>query len=268
VLWTLAAWACAQAASSGSQPCTLKGQWTQGSLILGRTDPRAAVWFNGRKLLVSPKGAFVFGIDRDQKGVAELRVAAPGKAEVVKRYPVRPRHWDIQRVDGLPQEKVTPPPEVEVRIEREQALLKAARAHDSEREDFAQAFAWPVHGRLSGVFGSQRILNGVPKQPHYGLDLAVPTGTRVSAPAGGIVRLAEPDLYFTGGTLIIDHGHGLYSVLVHLSRLLVKNGDEVQRGQAVAESGMTGRATGPHLHWGVYWFEAHIDPRGLVGSTP
>ncbi|MBV8062476.1 MAG: M23 family metallopeptidase, partial [Nevskia sp.] len=167
---------------------------------------------------------------------------------------------------------VNPPPETERRIADEAALIKAAHERDSAIDDFEQPFMWPCQGRVSGVFGSQRILNGTPKQPHYGVDLAVPTGTPVLAPAGGVVALAQPDLYFTGGTLIIDHGHGLSSVLVHLSRLLVQPGQRVERGQRIALSGMTGRATGPHLHWGVYWFGAHLDAQRLVpgaaASTP
>jgi len=174
----------------------------------------------------------------------------------------------VQRIDGLPPAQVNPPPETEARIAHDQVLIVAAHARDTERGDFLQHFQWPASGRVSGIFGSQRILNGTPKAPHYGVDVAVPIGTPVHAPIGGVVSLAEADLYFTGGTLIIDHGHGVSSVLVHLSKLDVKVGDEVQQGEVVAHSGMTGRATGPHLHWGVYWFGQHIDPQTLVPPMP
>ena len=173
--------------------------------------------------------------------------------------------WKVQRIEGLPPALVNPPPETEQRIEAEAAELKAAHERDTAIDDFTQKFEWPAHGRVSGVFGSQRILNGIPKQPHYGVDMAVPVGTPVHAPAGGIVALAEPDLYFTGGTIVVDHGHGLSSIVVHLSRLLVKPGERVERGQVIALSGMTGRATGPHVHWGEYWFGAHVDAQRLAG---
>ena len=246
----------------------LRGDFEQGAAVFGHTDPAAAVMLDGRRLLVTPQGDFVFGFDRDAGADAELSVALPGQPAQVKHYTVRKRDWNIQRIEGLPPKLVNPPPETERRIAEEAALIKAAHERDTAIADFAEPFEWPARGRVSGVFGDQRILNGVPKQPHYGVDVAVPIGTPVHAPAGGIVALAQPDLYFTGGTLIIDHGHGLSSVLVHLSRLLVKPGDRVERGQLVALSGMTGRATGPHLHWGVYWFGAHLDAQRLVPPMP
>jgi murein DD-endopeptidase MepM/ murein hydrolase activator NlpD len=247
-------------------PYTLHGRWQQGGLLVGKTNPAASVILDGRKLSVSPEGWFVFGFDRDAAATASLSVQLPGQPIESKTYPVKQRVWKVQRINGLPQDKVTPPPEVEQRIEREADEIKAARSPDSALTDFTEHLQWPAHGQISGVFGSQRILNGVPKQPHPGEDIVVPTGTPVTAPAGGVVTLAEPDLYFTGGTVIIDHGHGLSSVLVHLSKLLVKTGDTVKQGQLVAKSGMTGRATGPHLHWGMYWFDAHIDPQSAMAA--
>ncbi len=233
-------------------------------MVFGRTDPAASVSLDGRKLLLTTKGEFVFGFDRDAGPQAELRVKLPGHAELVKHYTVRKRAWEIQRIEGLPPKFVNPLPETEQRIAAEAVLIKAAHERDTPIDDFAEPFVWPSKGRVSGVFGNQRILNGTPKQPHYGVDMAVPVGTPVHAPAGGIIALAEPDLYFTGGTLIVDHGHGLSSVVVHLSKLFVKPGERVQRGQVIALSGMTGRATGPHVHWGVYWFGAHVDAQRLV----
>jgi len=258
---------CAQAAAfsaAAGEGYTLRGELEQGGAVFGHTDPAAAVSLDGRKLLLTPAGDFVFGFDRDAGPDAELRVTLPGQAETVQHLSVRPRVWDIQRIEGLPPKLVNPPPETEQRIAAEAKLIAAAHERDSAIDAFTERFDWPARGRVSGVFGSQRILNGTPKQPHYGVDVAVPTGTPVHAPAGGIVALAEPDLYFTGGTIIIDHGHGLSSVVVHLSKLLVHQGDRVQRGQLIALSGMTGRATGPHVHWGVYWFGAHLDAQRLV----
>lgn len=262
-LATLSAGAAPRAAASPAL-YALKGEWQQGALIFGHTDSRAHVSFEGRSLRVSPRGDFVFGFDRDAKGIAELRVAVPGRAEVVKREEIRPRRWPTQRIEGLPPEQVNPPPEVEARIVREQQLLAAAHARDSEAPEVVKSLQWPARGRISGTFGSQRILNGTPKAPHYGVDLALPEGTPVRAPAAGTVSLAEPDLYFTGGTLIIDHGYGLSSILVHLSKLRIRLGQKVAAGEVVADSGMTGRATGPHLHWGLYWFDAHVDPMSVV----
>jgi murein DD-endopeptidase MepM/ murein hydrolase activator NlpD len=251
-----------------ADPCTLRGDFEQGAVVFGHTDPAASVTLDGRRLLLTDKGEFVFGFDRDAGPDAELSVTLPGQAAVVKHYTVRKRDWQIQHIEGLPPKLVNPPPETEQRIAAEARLIKAAHERDTPIDDFAEPFVWPSKGRVSGVFGSQRILNGTPKQPHYGVDVAVPTGTKVVAPAGGIIALAEPDLYFTGGTIIVDHGHGLSSVVVHLSRLLVKPGERVRQGQLIALSGMTGRATGPHVHWGVYWFGAHVDAQRLVSAAP
>ncbi len=263
--WLLAAClALCTGRAAAVEPWTLRGDFEQGAVVFGRTDPAASVALNGRKLLLTDKGDFVFGFDRDAGPDAELSVALPGQPAVVKHYAVRKREWEIQRIEGLPPKLVNPPPETEQRIAAEAALIKAAHERDTAIDDFTEPFVWPSKGRVSGVFGSQRILNGVPKQAHYGVDVAVPTGTKVVAPAGGIIALAEPDLYFTGGTIIVDHGHGLSSVVVHLSKLLVKPGDRVQRGQLIARSGMTGRATGPHVHWGMYWFGEHVDAQRLV----
>jgi murein DD-endopeptidase MepM/ murein hydrolase activator NlpD len=257
--------AAAQAADPGY---ALRGDFEQGGLVFGHTDPQATVSFAGRKLLLTEKGEFVFGFDRDAEPDAELRIDIPGRDEIVKHCSVRKRQWKIERVEGLPPNLVNPPPEVEARIESEAVKLKAAHERDTAIDDFAGKFVWPATGRISGVFGSQRIDNGTPKTPHYGVDVAVPVGTPVRAPQGGIVALAEPDLYFTGGTLIIDHGHGLSTIMVHLSKLEVQVGDRLERGQEVALSGMTGRANGPHLHWGMNWFGAHVDAQKLVGAMP
>lgn len=262
LLWIACLALCAGQAFA--DPYTLHGDFEQGAVVFGKTDPAATVSFNGRQLLLTGKGEFVFGFDRDAGPDAELSVALPGQPAQVKRYTVRKREWEIQRIEGLPPKLVNPPPETEQRIAAEAKLIKAAHERDSAIDDFTESFVWPSKGRVSGVFGSQRILNGVPKQAHYGVDVAVPTGTPVVAPAGGIVALAQPDLYFTGGTIIIDHGHGLSTVVVHLSRLLVQPGERVVRGQRIALSGMTGRATGPHVHWGMYWFGEHVDAQRLV----
>ena len=247
----------------------LHGDWTQGHVVLGHAPPGSRAWFNGRSLSVSAAGDFVFGLDRDAKGEATLKLLLPGeKTPVLVRRDVATREYQVQRIDGLPEAKVNPPKSALAQITRDAATLKAARQRDSALDGFVQPIEWPLHGRISGSWGNQRILNGVPKSPHSGTDIAVPTGTPVAAPADGVVSVAAPDMYYTGGTLMIDHGHGLQSMLIHLSKLEVKKGDVVKQGQIVAESGMTGRATGPHLHWAMFWFDARIDPQTLVPPMP
>ena len=261
---------CASAAPVAPEPdgVELRGDWVQGGVVFGKTVPGSTASFNGRPLRVSPEGLFLIGLDRDEGPKALVVVARPGVATFRREFDVARREYDIQRLDGLPEKMVTPPPAALKRIERDVKKSRAARSRDTPRADFAGTFMWPIVGRISGVFGSQRILNGTPKQPHYGVDVAVPVGTKVRAPASGVVSLAEPDMYYTGGTLMIDHGHGLTSTLMHLDKLLVREGEEVAQGQVVAESGKTGRATGPHLDWRVSWFDARVDAQRLAGPMP
>ena len=237
----------------------------QGSLVIGRTDPHAIVTVAARRLRISRDGRFVFGIGRDAAGEVDVTVQSPGTAPTVHAIAVTPRHWPIERIVGVPPETVNPPADIAARIDREQARVSAARTRDDDRDDYEQAFAWPVHGRISGRFGNQRIYvlpdgNEAPKAPHSGMDIAAPEGTPVLAPAAGIVTFADPDLYLTGGTVLLDHGHGVSSNFLHLSRIDVHVGDVVQQGQVIGAVGMTGRATGPHLHWGMNWFDVRVDP--------
>lgn len=231
----------------------------QGQLVIGHALPGTTIELDGHALRVGPSGDFVFGLGRDTT-VATLTIRYTDGRHKTRTLDVEPREYRIERVDGLPQHTVTPDPVIAARIVAEQARVAAARAHDDEREDFRNGFSQPAQGRISGVYGSQRIDNGVPKAPHFGLDIAVPTGTPVKAPAPGIVSFAEPDLVLTGGTVLIDHGFGLSSSLLHLSRLDVKVGDRVERGQVIGAAGMTGRASGPHVHWGFNWFDVRLDP--------
>lgn len=246
----------------------LQGEWRQGAVLLGKVEPGTGVSFGGRTLPVTAAGEFVIGLGRDAPALAELITTAPGQPARVHRFAVQARNYAIQRVDGVPEATVNPPPEVMARINRENALIAAARQYPSARQDFLQTFQWPLIGPITGVYGSQRIYNGVPKNPHFGVDVARPVGTDVVAPVGGKVVLAHPDMYFSGGTLIVDHGHGLYSSFIHLSALLVAVGDEVVQGQPIARVGATGRVTGPHLDWRMNWFEQRVDPQLLVGPMP
>jgi hypothetical protein len=248
-------------------PTMLPGTLSQGGLVIVRLHPGSLLSVSGKPVHVGADGIAVFGAGRDEQGPLVVSVAEPhGRAEIT-RITITPRDWPIERINGVPPASVNPPPELAARIEREQAEVTAARGRDDNREDFLGGFIWPVHGRISGRFGNQRIYNGEPKAPHSGMDIAVPQGTPVRAPAAGIVTFAEPDLYLTGGTILLDHGFGLSSNFLHLSKLEVHVGEHVQQGQIIALSGMTGRATGPHLHWGFNWLGTRLDPLLLPGIT-
>lgn len=239
----------------------------QGGLVIGRTSPEAIVEYAGRQLHVTPYGSFVFGVGRDATAPLVVTITPPASGALTYRIGVTPRDWPIERIDGVPPDTVNPPPAIAARIAREQAEVAAARARDDARADFAQAFIWPVRGRISGRFGNQRIYNGTPKAAHSGMDIAAPNGAPVKAPAAGVVTFAKPDLYLTGGTLLLDHGHGVSSNFLHLSRLDVKVGDRIGQGQVIGAVGATGRATGPHLHWGMNWFDVRIDPLLLLDNA-
>lgn len=246
----------------------LDGEVTQGGLITGRTEPGTRVLLDGQPLRVSADGTFLIGIGRDQTGPLALTVAAPGARQTRRELAIKPRTYRVQRVDGLPESRVTPPPEVSRRIQEEAARIREVRNNDDPRTDFQSGFVWPLLGRVTGVYGSQRILNGKPRRPHYGVDVAAPVGTPVVAPADAVVTLVDPDMYFSGGTLVMDHGHGLTSTFIHLSKILVETGQSVRQGQIVAEVGATGRASGPHLDWRMNLFDTRLDPALVAGPMP
>jgi murein DD-endopeptidase MepM/ murein hydrolase activator NlpD len=248
---------------------SLKGPLEQGALVFGKTEPGARVFQDGKAVPVSPSGDFLIGFGREAPVTSTLEVRLPDGRRIQRRLKVAKREYRIQRIDGLPPAKVTPRSKKTLeRIRHEIALVKKARARQDRRTDFLHGFQWPATGPITGVYGSQRILNGKPRRPHYGVDIAGPVGTPVRAPADGIVTLAEPDMFFSGGTLILDHGHGLSSTLMHLSRILVKVGERVKKGQVVAEMGDTGRVTGPHLDWRMNLRGKRVDPQTVVGPMP
>ncbi len=257
--WSLAAWA---------QSLVLEGPLVQGGLVKGRVPPGTEVVFAGNPVRVSSEGDFLIGFHRDEPSGLSLELTYPdGKVET-RKLAIEKRDYDVQRIDGLPPRKVTPSEKDLERIYAETRLIKQARKLDDDRTDYQTGFIWPTVGRISGIYGSQRILNGKPRRPHYGIDIAAPNGTPVLAPADGVVTLAHPDTYFNGGLIAVDHGHGLSSWFSHLSRLLVKNGDRVKQGDKIAEVGSTGRSTGPHLDWRINLFERRLDPSLLVGPMP
>lgn len=246
----------------------LEGRFTQGGLILGMAPPGAEIMLGARPVLVAPDGRFVIGFGRDHEPGARLVVRLADGREETLTLAVSRRSYDIQRINGLPQAQVTPPPELLARIRADNVLIGAARNHDTREVWFAGGFDWPVIGPISGVYGSQRVLNGEPRRPHYGVDMAAPSGTIVAAPAAGIIRLAEDDLYFTGGTIILDHGYGVTSAFLHMSEVLAVPGQFVAQGDPIGRVGATGRVTGAHLDWRINWGATRIDPQLLVPPMP
>ncbi|MBN9545640.1 MAG: M23 family metallopeptidase [Alphaproteobacteria bacterium] len=237
----------------------VKGAMEQGSLALGYANPKATVKIDGQAVRLSPDGVFAFGFAFDQTKPSLVEVTWSDGMIESQSYTPTVRQYEIQRVNGLPQNTVTPPPDVLERIKREAGEIYVARQRDVPGSDFLSGFDWPAPGRESGVFGSQRIDNGVPMAPHFGVDMAAPTGTPIHAPADGTVSLSA-DHYLNGGFTLIDHGQGVSTSYLHQSKRLVKDGDVVKRGQKIGEIGQTGRATGPHLHWAMNWFEVKLDP--------
>jgi murein DD-endopeptidase MepM/ murein hydrolase activator NlpD len=233
---------------------------SQGAMVVGKVPTGSKVRYRNRELRITPYGSVVFGVGRDDAGPLQVQVQAPNAPAREIAIAVIPRDWPVERINGVPPATVNPPKAIAERIEREQARVVAARARDDARTGFAQTFAWPVQGRISGRFGNQRVYNGTPKSPHSGMDIAAANGTPVKAPADGMVSFADPGLYLTGGTMVLDHGHGISSNFLHLSRIDAKVGDVVKQGDVIGAVGATGRATGPHLHWGMNWFDTRIDP--------
>ena len=239
------------------------GKFIQGHYIVGKTNPDNKIIIDKKEVKVSKDGFFVFGIDRDRKFDVTITKIANGKKEkIIKK--VLKRKYNIQRIDGLEESKVTPPESVYKRIKEENKRIGAARASNSDLSFFKNQFIMPVEGIISGVYGSQRILNGKPKWPHYGIDIAAKKGTKIKSSATGVVTMAEPDLYYTGGTIIMDHGHGISTIYSHLETLKVKVGDEVLQGDIIGTVGSTGRSTGPHLDFRVNWFQTRLDPMSLL----
>ena len=243
-----------------------QGKFIQGHFIIGKTESGTKVLIDKKEVRTSDDGYFVFGIGRDRKYDVVITLNKDGnKQKIVKK--VLKRKYDIQRIDGLPEEQVTPPEEVYVRIKKENKLIGDAKAIDSNLTYFKNKFIVPIENTIiSGVYGSQRILNGEPKWPHYGLDFAADEGTTIKAMLDGIVTLSEPDLYYTGGTLMFDHGHGISTIYLHMQKLLVKKGQKIKQGDVIGTVGSTGRATGPHLDIRLNWFQTRLDPETVLSN--
>ncbi len=249
--------------SSDTLSPKLKGPFVQGALIRGTIAPSAKVFLNGNELKVTRDGDFVFGLGRDAALRHELRWEYNGTTQQ-RTITIEKRKYDIQKIEGVAQKYVSPPKSVLERIRADNRKIAKARSFDSDFSYFTQDFLRPSEGRISGVYGSQRVFNGEPKRPHYGLDIANKIGTPVKAPIDGIVRLAHEDMYYSGGTIIVDHGLGVSSTYIHLSKILVNAGDKVSQGDIIGEIGNTGRVTGPHLDWRLNWFKERLDPALLI----
>ena len=241
-----------------------KGKFEQGSFILGKTEPGSRVLIDGRKIRVSRQGFFAFGLDRDRKNDVSIKMYQNEKLTTISKKVLK-REYKIQRIDGLPSKQVTPPPEVYEKIKKDNKMIGQARSIDTSYNYFKDKFIYPLEKYIiTGVYGSQRILNGKPRSPHYGIDFHAPEGTPVKAMMDGEVTLAENDMYFTGGTLIFDHGHGISTLFMHMKEINVKVGQKVKQGDVVGTLGQSGRATGPHLDIRLNWFDVKLDPSSIL----
>lgn len=246
----------------------LEGNFIQGGLVYGKTEPGDRVELDGVRLSLSTGGRFLIGFGRDAPQSAVLSITGSGGKTDRRTLKVASREYKVQHIDGLPARKVTPRPEDEARIKADNAGIARVRALDTDDAYFSSGFTWPVTGPVSGVFGSLRILNGKPKNPHNGTDIAAPEGTIIRAPADASVALVNDDMFYTGKTLMLDHGLGLSSVYAHMSAILVKQGTLVKKGTPIGRVGQTGRVTGAHLHWGVTLGATHLDPALIAGKMP
>ncbi len=249
--------------STNSFAIEFTGKFVQGHFILGQTESGSQIFIGKKEIKVSKDGYFVFGIDRDRKFDILITKIKNGKKEKITKK-VFKRKYKIQKIDGLPENKVTPPESVYKRIKKENNAIGEARAINSDLNYFKNKFIMPVEGIITGVYGSQRILNGKPKWPHYGIDIAAKQGTHIKSSGKGIVTMAEDDLYYTGGTIIMDHGHGISTIYSHLENVLVSVGDKINQGDIIGTVGSTGRSTGPHLDFRINWFQTRLDPMTVI----
>jgi len=241
-----------------------KGEFYQGNLIIGQTEPGSKIFIDKSKIKVSKDGYFAFGLSKDRKNDVVIKVINQNKTEeVIKK--VYKKKYQIQKIDGLPQKQVTPPKEVYERIKNDNILIAEARSVDSDYTYFSNKFNLPIENTIiTGVYGSQRILNGIPKSPHYGLDFAAKEGTPIKAMLDGEVTLSEKDLYYTGGTIIFDHGHGVSTLYMHLKDVNVSKGQKVKKGEIIGTVGKTGRSTGAHLDIRLNWYDVKLDPASVL----
>jgi len=244
----------------------LTGVLQQGALIRAKVQPGTRAFLNDQEIKVNELGQFAFGFPREAALTQQLKLIYPDGLTELKPLKIKEKQYKIQRITGISKKIMKPDPKAQARAIKDSQQVKAARAEFRPSNAFYEPFIWPLTGRISGVYGSQRVYNGKPGNPHYGVDVAAKTGTVVVAPADGVISLSEPDMFYSGGTMIIDHGYGVNSSFLHLSKLYVEEGQTVKQGQKVAEVGATGRATGPHLDWRINWYQMRLDPTSVVPS--
>ena len=249
--------------SIGKNIIKLEGYLIQGGYIKGETSSKIKIKFENRDVYLGKKNKFIIGFGRDYPEVAYLKFNVDNKW-ISKKLKIKKNNYKIQKIDGLPKKFVSPPKQIYKRIIKENKLIAKVRTLNSRVDFTFQDFLLPANGIITGIFGSQRILNGKPRRPHYGIDIAAKKGSKVISPTDAIVRLSKKDLYFTGGTVMLDHGHGITSVYSHLSKVLVKKNDTIQKGDMIGLIGSTGRSTGPHLDWRINWFDQRLDPMMFI----
>ncbi len=253
--------------SSPAMALQLLTKAEQGALLYGKTDTANRIFYNGKEIPVTKHGRFVIAIDRDAPKKIEITEKKWYGISTDHKIRVEKRKWDIQRINGMAPEKVNPPKSELARIEKEFAMARSVR-QQTTIDDFPGCFIVPIDRvRITSIFGSQRILNGEAKNYHGGIDYAAPTGTKIKATEKGTVVLAHDDMYYSGKTIIIDHGYGVFSSYLHLSRIMVKVGDTVRKGENIGMVGSTGRSTGPHLHFGIDWHGVRVDPQTAISRS-
>jgi murein DD-endopeptidase MepM/ murein hydrolase activator NlpD len=247
---------------------SFKGEFMQGGLLIGQVQEGQTVSYQGKSIKLTTNNQFLLGLGRNAPAITSITINSQDQDPETITLEIAPRQYNIQKIEGVPAKTVTPPASDLSRIKQDASMVRKARKLVSNKQDFLKGFVKPANGPITGVYGSQRFYNGVPKSPHYGIDYAAPTGTPVIAPADGVVTFAHNDLFYSGGTLIIDHGHGLSSTFLHLSEILVKPDQQVTLGMKIAKIGATGRATGPHLDWRMNWLDQRIDPDLVLKVLP
>ena len=247
---------------------SFEGEFIQGGLLIGQVQEGQTVSYQGKSIKLTTNNQFLLGLGRNAPAITNITINSQDQDPETITLEIAPRQYNIQKIEGVPAKTVTPPASDLQRIKQDASMVREARKLVSNKQDFLKGFVKPANGPITGVYGSQRFYNGVPKSPHYGIDYAAPTGTPVIAPADGVVTFAHNDLFYSGGTLIIDHGHGLSSTFLHLSEILVKPDQQVTLGMEIAKIGATGRATGPHLDWRMNWLDQRIDPDLVLKVLP
>ena len=243
---------------------SFNGSFVQGGLIIGKTKPHSQVTYNEKTTVASANGIFLIGFGRDAPSSVRVSIAHPSGIIEVHNFLIKRRNYKKSHINGLPKNKVIPNQSELIRIKSDNQKIKLTRLLNRVHESFLSGFLWPIKGRISGDFGSQRILNGQARRPHNGIDIAAPVGTKIISPANGFVTLVDQNMFLSGKTVIIDHGHGLASIFIHMNSISVNLEEKITKGQEIGTVGMTGRATGPHLHWGITLLKTHLDPALLV----